>query len=118
MVSNAGGVNPHACAKAVHEISKKNGIKDLKIAVITGDNLMEKVKTSILKPTRTLYLHLKLINPVCSSFHIFNTRSLRLNKHALTPNYYLVALSYHSYVQAFQILDALNNESTGIIPIK
>ena len=44
VVSNAGGINPHACAQAIREISKKSGIEDLKVAVVSGDNLLEKVK--------------------------------------------------------------------------
>ncbi|XP_044156128.1 uncharacterized protein LOC122942539 [Bufo gargarizans] len=40
VVSNAGGTNPQACAAALHDIVKKNGL-DLKIAVVTGDDLME-----------------------------------------------------------------------------
>ncbi|XP_038063100.1 uncharacterized protein LOC119733802 [Patiria miniata] len=41
VVSNAGGVNPHACAAAIQEAAKKAGI-DLKVAVVTGDDLMHK----------------------------------------------------------------------------
>jgi hypothetical protein len=43
VVSNAGGINPHACAKAIHDVAKKSGVEDLKIAVLTGDNLKDKV---------------------------------------------------------------------------
>uniref|UniRef100_A0A4W3IFW9 Si:ch73-132f6.5 n=1 Tax=Callorhinchus milii TaxID=7868 RepID=A0A4W3IFW9_CALMI len=39
VVSNAGGVNPHACAAALQEVVKKADV-DLKIAVVTGDDLM------------------------------------------------------------------------------
>ncbi|XP_063776579.1 uncharacterized protein LOC134920292 [Pseudophryne corroboree] len=39
VISNAGGTNPLACAAAVQEIVKKSGL-DLKIAVVTGDDLM------------------------------------------------------------------------------
>lgn len=42
MVSNAGGVNPLACAAAIQEIVKKAGL-DLKVAVVTGDDLMPHV---------------------------------------------------------------------------
>ncbi|XP_036072592.1 uncharacterized protein lratb.1 isoform X2 [Oryzias melastigma] len=39
IVSNAGGVNPLACAEAIQEVVKKAGL-DLKVAVVTGDDLM------------------------------------------------------------------------------
>ncbi|XP_039606221.1 uncharacterized protein LOC120527158 [Polypterus senegalus] len=39
VVSNAGGVNPQACAAALREVVKKAGLS-MKIAVITGDDMM------------------------------------------------------------------------------
>ncbi|KAM4611638.1 uncharacterized protein ACJ7VT_012315 [Polymixia lowei] len=39
VVSNGGGVNPLACAEAIQEVVKKAGL-DLKVAVVTGDDLM------------------------------------------------------------------------------
>lgn len=43
VVSNAGGVNPHACAKLLREFCMKKNV-DLKIAVVTGDDLMLKIE--------------------------------------------------------------------------
>lgn len=40
VVSNAGGVNPQACAVALREVAEAAGVK-LKIAWVTGDDLME-----------------------------------------------------------------------------
>ncbi|KAM6072273.1 uncharacterized protein LJ206_010464 isoform 2-T2 [Theristicus caerulescens] len=39
VISNAGGINPLACAAALQEVAKKADV-DLKIAVVTGDDLM------------------------------------------------------------------------------
>ncbi|XP_048384433.1 uncharacterized protein lratb.1 isoform X2 [Stegostoma tigrinum] len=39
VVCNAGGVNPHACAAALQQVVKKADL-DLKIGVVTGDDLM------------------------------------------------------------------------------
>ncbi|PFX16875.1 uncharacterized protein LOC111341614 [Stylophora pistillata] len=40
LVSNAGGINPHECAKALIAAAKEKGVTDLKVAVVTGDDLM------------------------------------------------------------------------------
>lgn len=42
VVTNAGGVNPEACARALSTIAAEQGV-DLSIALVEGDNLMENV---------------------------------------------------------------------------
>ena len=42
VISNAGGVNPEACRDALLEIAKAKGI-DIKIGIIKGDNIYEKI---------------------------------------------------------------------------
>ena len=42
LISNAGGVNPHACAEAVREVIAKTGLS-LKVSVVTGDDLMDRL---------------------------------------------------------------------------
>ena len=43
VITNGGGVNPVACRDAIFEIAKKLGIKDLKIGVVLGDNILDNV---------------------------------------------------------------------------
>ncbi len=54
VISNAGGVNPGACAAALQEAAAKAGVEDVNIAVITGDDLMPKV-WNILTPYVNIY---------------------------------------------------------------
>lgn len=42
VISNAGGINPLSCAKALQKMCDKSGVK-LRIAVITGDDLMSQI---------------------------------------------------------------------------
>ncbi len=42
VIANAGGVNPQKCGELVRELIKDKGL-DLKVAVITGDNLMQDI---------------------------------------------------------------------------
>ncbi len=41
IISNAGGVNPHACGEAVRQIIEAAGL-DLKVAVVLGDDLLSR----------------------------------------------------------------------------
>ncbi len=49
IVTNGGGVNPIACRDAVFEVAKKLGIKDIKIGVVMGDNIMDRISPLINK---------------------------------------------------------------------
>jgi len=40
VVANAGGVNPKACQKAIMDIACKHGIKNLKVGIVEGDDIM------------------------------------------------------------------------------
>jgi len=44
VIANAGGVNPEACRAAVFSAAKRLGLKGLKIGVVTGDNILERIK--------------------------------------------------------------------------
>ena len=41
IVTNAGAVNPRACAAAIHEAARRSGL-DFKIAVVDGDDVIER----------------------------------------------------------------------------
>lgn len=43
VISNAGGVNPHACAQAILSSARERGFTGLKVGVITGDDLMDRL---------------------------------------------------------------------------
>lgn len=43
IVTNAGGMNPHACAHAVAELARKRGIAGLRIGVVSGDDLHDRL---------------------------------------------------------------------------
>lgn len=43
VITNGGGVNPHACARAVQSVAAECGIEGLKIAVITGDDIIDQI---------------------------------------------------------------------------
>lgn len=43
VIANAGGVNPHACKDALLEVAKRHGIKGLKVAVVEGDDILERL---------------------------------------------------------------------------
>ncbi|KAG8134974.1 hypothetical protein E2320_008040, partial [Naja naja] len=51
VISNAGGMNPLGCAAALHQVARNANV-DLKIAVITGDDLMgelNNIRNTIIK---------------------------------------------------------------------
>lgn len=43
VMSNAGGVNPRACVAAIQALAASRGIKDLKIAVVDGDDILSRL---------------------------------------------------------------------------
>jgi len=44
IITNGGGVNPRACADAVLEVAKELGIRNLKIGIVLGDNIKERIE--------------------------------------------------------------------------
>jgi len=47
IITNGGGVNPVACGKAVLKVAESLGIKGLKIGIVTGDDIKEKIDEMI-----------------------------------------------------------------------
>ncbi|HKJ34006.1 MAG TPA: acyclic terpene utilization AtuA family protein [Balneolales bacterium] len=47
VVSNAGGVNPRACKDAILKIAQEKGYSHLKIAVIDGDDILDRINDLI-----------------------------------------------------------------------
>jgi hypothetical protein len=44
VIANAGGVNPPACAAAVHEAARQDGVADrIRIGVVTGDDILPRL---------------------------------------------------------------------------
>ena len=43
VITNGGGVNPAACAEAILTAAKKLGIKNLKIGVVLGDDILDRI---------------------------------------------------------------------------
>jgi hypothetical protein len=49
VISNAGGVNPLACRDKIFEIAKQLGVKTLKVGVVMGDDIMDKLDELLAK---------------------------------------------------------------------
>src|SRR5690606_32928893 len=47
VITNGGGVNPVACAEAVMQVAKDLNVKDLKIGIVLGDNIKDKLNEII-----------------------------------------------------------------------
>ncbi len=41
VITNGGGVNPESCAEAILDVAKKLNLKNVKIAIVTGDNIKD-----------------------------------------------------------------------------
>ena len=59
VLSNAGGVNPHACAEALRKLAESQGV-ELRIAVVEGDDLMPMVEAIRAHDVRDLHSGLPL----------------------------------------------------------
>lgn len=43
VLSNAGGLNPHACRERIFEIAREQGVENVKVGVVEGDDLTDRL---------------------------------------------------------------------------
>ncbi|MDX1586016.1 MAG: acyclic terpene utilization AtuA family protein [Balneolaceae bacterium] len=43
VISNAGGVNPESCKDAILNLIEKEGYEDIKVAIVDGDNILDRI---------------------------------------------------------------------------
>lgn len=43
VISNAGGVNPHACADAIIGVARQRGLRGVKVGIVAGDDIMHRL---------------------------------------------------------------------------
>jgi hypothetical protein len=52
IVTNAGGLNPEGCGRACIDLLRANGCESLKVAIVTGDDVLSRLKED---PTNTFF---------------------------------------------------------------
>lgn len=68
ILTNAGGLNPKACAEQVAKILKEEGIHDMKVAYVEGDNLLPRMEE--LKAKGETFFHLEDDNRLLDSWNL------------------------------------------------
>lgn len=92
LISNAGGLNPQACAQKCSEILKNEGLEQLKIRVVNGDDVLDRLKQN---PDLPLYQNLETGQPLTD----------------ILPQ----LVTANAYLGAKPIVDALNQEADIVI---
>jgi hypothetical protein len=93
VITNGGGVNPVACAEAVIEVAKSLNIKKLKIGLVLGDDIKDRID--------------EIISSGC---HLNNMETKEP-----VDNYKEKLLSANVYFGAFPIVEALKNGADIVI---
>ncbi|MFC2136181.1 acyclic terpene utilization AtuA family protein, partial [Bacteroidota bacterium] len=93
VITNGGGVNPDGCAKAVIEVAKSLGIKDLKVAVVAGDDIHSRID--------------EIIAAGCELNNMDSGKSITELKNEL--------LSANVYLGAFPMVEALEKGADIVI---
>lgn len=93
VITNGGGVNPEACTEAIFDVARSLSITDLKIAVVLGDNILDKLD--------------EIISAGCELNNMETGESVRGVKDKL--------LSANVYFGAFPIVEALQKGADIVI---
>lgn len=93
VITNGGGVNPLSCANAVIKVAEELNIKNLKIGIVLGDNILER------------------LDEIISSGSLLN--NMETGESILSVKDKL--LSANVYFGAFPIVEALNNGADIVI---
>ncbi|MCG8586448.1 MAG: DUF1446 domain-containing protein [Pirellulales bacterium] len=64
IITNAGGLNPRGCADACREILRKHNVGALRIAVVSGDDVLQEIRSTIARDDAQGYAHLELDRPI------------------------------------------------------
>ncbi len=93
VITNGGGVNPQGCAEEVLKVANKIGLTDLKVAVVLGDNIKDRID--------------EIIEAGCELNNMETGESIKSVKDKL--------LSANVYFGAFPIVEALNRGADIVI---
>jgi len=93
VITNGGGVNPIACAEAIIEAAKEIDIKELKIGVVVGDDIKDRID--------------EIIGKGCELNNMETCESIKTVKDKL--------LSANVYFGAFPIVEALKLDADIVI---
>ena len=64
LVTNAGGLNPQGCARAIAEVLRKESCPPLVIGVVSGDNVLETIRESIGRGSADSFRNLDTGEPI------------------------------------------------------
>jgi len=79
IISNAGGLNPHDCAKACAEVLRQAGIHSMRIGVVTGDDVLPVMQATEAKRARSnLFANMETKEPLSKVFSSLVTASAYL----------------------------------------